>query len=454
MTAKIPTIAIVGRTNVGKSTLFNALAGRELAIVEDSPGVTRDRNYTLVRRFGSPFTLIDTGGLFGEEKTELIASVKAQTEAAIEEADLILVVFDGVAGPQPADEEVVQMLRRGQKPCLWVVNKCEREVTEGASAEFYSLGVDDLFLVSAAHRKGIKELGKVLLQRLGLSDEPTAPKDPNEPLRVAIIGKPNVGKSSLINKILGEDRLVASPIAGTTRDAVNIELTREGHRYVIVDTAGLRKKARVTDESLEHQANLHTLKALADCDVAIVVLDASTGITEQDAKIAGLVHERGRPMVLAVNKWDAVEKDHRTVKEYADAVYGVLKFARYAPIVFTSAATGRRLPNVLRKAKEISLIAQERIKTAELNKILENATHRKPPPVYRAQPIKVFFATQTDSVPPTIVLFVNYPDGINFSYQRYLKNEIRKHHAYEGSDVKLILRKRTEKESVRKGAGV
>jgi len=452
MAKKIPTVAIIGRTNVGKSTLFNALAGRALSIVEDSPGVTRDRHYTLVTRYGFSFTLIDTGGLAGEQETKLQESVRTQTIIAIEESDLIVAIFDGMSGLHPMDEEVVRTLRNAEKPVLWVVNKCESPHTEIEATELYALGVDSLIFVSAAHRKGIKELAEAIRIALGIpkpveaDEKEQDTRAPDEPLKVALIGKPNVGKSSLINKILGEERVVASEIPGTTRDSIDITLKREGSEFVIVDTAGLRKKARVDDATVERYSNLRTLRSLVECDVAVLVLDATLGApTEQDAKIAGLVHERGRPFVIVVNKWDAVEKDHLTVKSYEDAVYEAFKFARYAPIVFASAVTGQRCPNILRKAKEVFDTSRLRIQTADLNRILSNAFYRKPPPAYRSEPIKLFFATQVGVSPPKIVLFLNHPRKIAFSYERYLKNTLRKEYPFEGSDIKFQIRKRTEK---------
>jgi GTP-binding protein len=446
MSSKIPVIAIIGRTNVGKSTLFNAIAGRRLSIVDDSHGVTRDRNYAYLHRYELPFSLIDTGGLIGEEDSELQDAVRAQAEVAIQEADLVLAVFDGLYGPHPHDGDVVDLLRRSGKPVLWVINKCEKPMTEASSSEFYALGIDELTCVSAAHKLHVDKLvekTREVLEPLGFKK---GARDASTAVRVAVLGKPNAGKSTLINKILGEDRLVTSDIAGTTRDNIDISLTREGKDYVIVDTAGLRKKSAVESLTVERYSNLRALKALVACDVAVLVLDGTLGApSEQDAKIAGLIHERGRAMIIVVNKWDAVEKDHQTVKAYERAVYEQLKFARYAPILFTSALTGRRCPSVLETVQSVYDAGQQRIPTAELNKVLSEAFMRKPPPVYRGEPIKLFFATQTEIAPPTIVLFVNYPKEINFSYERYLRNALRKHYPYVGNDIRLVLRKRTDK---------
>lgn len=446
MGGNIPVVAIVGRTNVGKSTLFNAIAGRRVSIVDDSHGVTRDRNYSLVTRHGSPFTLIDTGGLIGEEESELQQAVRVQAEVAIREADLILAVLDGVYGPHPNDSDVVELLRLCGKPVLWVVNKCEKPSNELQSGEFYSLGLENLVCVSAAHKVGLDNLIAAIREKLDLDPEGAPPeRDGNRPIRVALLGKPNVGKSTLVNRILGEERVVTSDIAGTTRDNIDIRITRDGEDFLLVDTAGLRKKANVEAVSVERYSNLRALKALASSDVAILMIDGTEGPSEQDTKIAGLIHERGRGLVIVVNKWDAVEKDHRTVKAYERMVYERLKFVRYAPIIFASALTGRRCPSILQTVKKVRDQSLIRIQTSELNKIMEHAFKAKPPPVYRGEPIKLFFATQVEVAPPTFVLFVNHPDRLNYSYERYIRNSLRKHYPFEGSDIKLSFRKRTEK---------
>jgi GTP-binding protein len=448
---KIPTIAIVGRTNVGKSTLFNALVGHRASIVEDVAGVTRDRHYGYVSRFEFPFTLIDTGGMIGEEGSGLEDEVQEQARIAIEESDLAVVVFDGIAGPHAYDREIIKKLRRSGKKVLYVINKCEKPEVQVAANEFYRLGVPEASFVSAAHGVGIPELVDEIKEILDIDPEEINPHEKTKTgaIKLAIIGKPNVGKSSIINRILGEKRLITSDIAGTTRDSIDIMLTRDGQKYQIVDTAGLRKKNKVDDETIERYANLHALTSLASCDVAVVVMDASKGLpTEQDAKIAGLAQERGRGLIFVLNKWDLVEKDHRSVKAYTEGVYEVMKFARYAPILFVSAETGRRCPSILETAKEVYGNWTHRIQTSKLNKILSVAWDRKPPPVYRGQPIKLLFATQASSAPPEIVLFLNYPDKLNFSYQRYIKNTLRESFPFSGTDLKLTLRKRgEEKES-------
>ncbi len=446
--ANVPVIAIVGRTNVGKSSLFNSIVGKRVSIVEDEPGVTRDRNYAFVERFDFPFTLVDTGGLVGEEDNLLKEAVRAQTDSAIREADLIVAMFDGLHGLHPLDREVVQIIRRSEKPVVWVVNKCESPNTELNAAELYGLGIEEFVPVSAAHNRGIKELiGKV---RAAL-ELPTKKSDLSEtkisdpgPIKVAIVGKPNVGKSTFINRLVGEERLVTSEIAGTTRDSIMIPLKRDGQDYFVYDTAGLRKKGKV-DEGVERFSNLRALSVLADADVAILIIDATEGVNDQDEKIGGLIHERGRGFIIAVNKWDAVEKDHKSVKEYEAMIRSSLKYAAYAPIIFISALSGRRCPNVLEKAREIVEKGKLRAKTSELNKVLSKAVEKRPPASYRGEPIKLFFATQTSDAPPEFVLFFNFPARVNFSYERYLKNTIRDEFGFDGYDIKIRLRKRTEK---------
>jgi GTP-binding protein len=448
MARKIPAVAIVGRTNVGKSTLFNAIAGRRVAVVEDSPGVTRDRNYLVIGRHGFPFTLIDTGGLIGEEESGLTEAVRLQAEIAMKEADLILAVFDGIAGPQPHDADVVDTLRRAGKPIIAVVNKCEKPATAEFAAEFYALGLDDLVFVSAAHRIGIQQLIASIREQLVIRDDDLfEEREPlKEAIRVAILGKPNVGKSTFVNTLVGEARVVASPLPGTTRDNIDITVKREGHTFVVVDTAGLRKKNKVDSQSAERYGNLRSLKALVQCDVAVLMLDATAGLpTEQDARIAGLVHERGKALIIVVNKWDAIEKDHTTVKAYTDMVHEVFKFARYAPIIFTSALTGRRCPSVLDAVLEVHTAANTRIPTSDLNRLLDHAFTSKPPPVYRGHPVKLFFAVQVSVAPPTIVLFLNFPKRINYGYERYLRNQIREVYPFPGNDIKFQLKKRSEK---------
>lgn len=457
--SRLPTVAIVGRTNVGKSTLFNALLGRRAAIVNDEEGVTRDRNYILVERFDFPFTLIDTGGMAGEEDGAFYTSVRAQAEIAVEEADLVLTVFDGLAGPHAMDAEVVQFLRAAGKPCLWVVNKCEKHMARQTSAEFYALGIDEFIAISAAHHQGIRDLveqmrlalGDLAVPRPKAGEDDEAPEGRTEegtrPLRLAILGRPNAGKSTLINRLIGEERMVTSPEAGTTRDSIEIPLKRDGHEFLLYDTAGLRRKARVEPESLERYSNLRALNALADCQVAVLLLDATRGLPEeQDQKIADLIKERGRGLIIAVNKWDAIEKDQHSAKGYEEAVYKALEGVRHAPILFISGLSGKRCPQILDKAREIYLKGQKRVTTSELNAALEEVLRRKSPPGYRGGLVKIYYGTQTMVAPPEFVLFANYPKAIDASYQRYLKSSLREYFDFEGWELRLRLRPRGKKE--------
>jgi GTP-binding protein len=445
---KVPVVAILGRTNVGKSTLFNAIVGKRLSIVEDSPGVTRDRRYILVEKHDVPFTLVDTGGVIGDEDQELEGLIRHQAEVALHESDLIIAVFDGLEGVSPLDREVVELLRLSGKPVLWVVNKCEKEATQNSSADFFELGCDSVITISAAHKIGMRELMETLsktLKELGASSATLPEVDVSGVIKVAFVGKPNVGKSTILNKLLGEERFVVSEVAGTTRDSVDINLIRDGVEYRVVDTAGLRKKANVDEATVERFSNLRTLRALAQCDVAVLVLDASEGApSDQDAKIAALVHERGKGLVIVVNKWDTIEKDHRTVTEFTHAVYGSLKFAQYAPIVFVSAISGRRCPSILKTVKEVYDATLQRIQTSDLNKTLLRAFNKKSPPVYRGAPLKFYFSTQVSVAPPRIILFVNHPEKVHFTYQRYLKNFIREVYPFPGIDIKLEFKKKRE----------
>ncbi|NMC63014.1 MAG: ribosome biogenesis GTPase Der [SAR324 cluster bacterium] len=451
MTRKLPTIAIVGRTNVGKSTLFNALAGKRLSIVEDEPGVTRDRAYTLVERFDFPFTLIDTGGIIGEEDSPFTDIVRAQAELAIDEADLVLVLFDGLVGLHPKDDEVVDLLRRSKKPVVWCVNKCEKQLTINASAEFYALGIEDFICISASKGIGILELVKKMnrLLRPILDTKEDCPPEGDQkenPIKIAVVGRPNVGKSTFVNQLLGKERLVTSPVAGTTRDSIDVHFQYEGKDYVIVDTAGLRRKAKVEDATIERYANLRALKALSDCDVAILVLDAQDGVpSDHDKKIANLAHERGRALVIAMNKWDLIEKDHKTAKEFEDNVKNAFKYTAYAPIIFVSAKTGKRCSSVLKKASTVFRLANERIPTPQVTRIFQEAFRRTPPPVVKGSAPKLYYATQAGVAPPTFVLFVSKPRRIPDSYVRYLRSFLRDEFPFEGSDVKIMLRKKPSK---------
>lgn len=448
MSRKVSTVAIVGRTNVGKTTLFNAIIGKRVGIVEDYPGVTRDRHAVIVSRFERPFILVDTGGLVGEEDSSLHDEVRAQAEVAIEEADLILAVFDGISGPHPLDRDVVDLLRRSEKPILWVVNKCEKDSTSHESSEFYSLGIESLFKVSAVNKRGIQPLVEAILEALPNSPLPTE-ESSDVGIRVAIVGRPNVGKSTFINKLIGEKRLVTAPEAGTTRDSIDVSVSQEGDRFILVDTAGLRKKPKVDDGSVERFSNLRTLQTVAECDVAVVMVDASRGApSDQDKKIASLVHERGKGLIIAINKWDLVEKNHKSAVQYKKQTREAFRFCPYAPILFLSARTGRRCQAVLEKASEVYKEARKKIPTSRLNRVFNKAFENNPPPVSRGMSVRLFFSTQIAESPPTFVLFVNNPRAISDPYERYLKRALREEFPFEGTDVRLIMRRKSNKGDV------
>jgi GTP-binding protein len=481
--SKLPTVCIVGRTNVGKSTLFNALAGKRKAVVKDQPGVTRDRCYEVVTRFDFPFTLIDTGALVGEENIALHQSVREQSELAIKQSDVVIVVFDGLHGLHPLDAEVVDLIRQIEKPTIFVANKCEKPSAALTATELYGLGIEEIITISAAHRRGIRDLIAKLAEiirpvELNLEnakdgesaiDQDASDLDSDQaelvqgeqgteeravtngqetdvrgPINLAIIGKPNVGKSTFVNALLGEERMITSPIAGTTRDSIKSSLVRNGRTFEVVDTAGLRKKAGVQENTVERFSNIRTLRSLAQSDVAVFLLDAAEGIpTEQDAKIVGLAHEKGKSLVIVVNKWDLIEKDPRVAESYRRAIRSVFKFAAYAPVVFVSAKTGLRCLSVLDAVEVVNAAASKRLSTAEVNKLFSDAFAQKPPPVYRGQPIKLLYATQVATRPPTFAVFVNHPDRLRFNYERYLKNVVRKAVEFPGNDVRILFRRRS-----------
>ncbi len=436
-------VAIVGRPNVGKSTLFNALAGERISIVEETPGVTRDRIYANVSWLDRDFTLIDTGGIEPESKDILLSQMREQAQAAIDTADVILFMTDAKQGVTDDDEKIANLLRRSRKPVILVVNKVDHfEKYMPDVYEFYSLGMGDPVPISAASRLG---LGDMLDQVIACFPDRTEEEEEDTRPRVAIVGKPNVGKSSIINKLLGQQRLIVSESPGTTRDAVDTDVIYEGREYVFIDTAGLRRKSRIKEE-LERYSIIRAVSAIERADVVLLVIDAVEGITEQDAKIAGIAHDRGKGSVIVVNKWDAVEeKTDKSTREYEQQIREVLSFMSYAEIVFVSALTGQRLPKIFDKIDTVIQNQNLRIPTGILNEILADAVAMQQPPTDKGRPLKLYYITQVGVKPPTFVIFVNDKSMMHFSYTRYIENQIRKSFGFKGTPLKFIIRERKEK---------
>ncbi len=438
-----PIVAIVGRPNVGKSTLFNALAGSRISIIQDTPGVTRDRIYADVEWLDRSFTMIDTGGIEPDTNDIILSQMREQAQIAIDTADVILFMTDLKQGLVDADAKVADMLRRSHKPVLLVVNKVDSFVRDEAAVyEFYNLGIGDPYPVSAANRTGIGDLLDEVLKRL---PEKNASEEEDTRPKVAIVGKPNVGKSSIINRLLGEDRLIVSDIAGTTRDAVDTVVKYDGKEYVFIDTAGIRRKNRIK-EDLEHYMIVRAVGAVERADVVVVVIDATEGVTEQDAKIAGIAHERGKGIIIAVNKWDAVEKDTHTVKKFSDKIRQTLSFMAYADILFISAKSGQRLTKLYSMVDEVIESANRRVGTGVLNEILSEAVALQQPPMDKGKRLKCYYMTQVGVAPPTFVLFVNDKKLMHFSYERYIENQIRTAFGFKGTAIRIITRERAKKE--------
>ena len=436
-----PIVAVVGRPNVGKSTLFNVLAGEQISIVKDTPGVTRDRIYADVTWLDYNFTLIDTGGIEPESSDVLLKFMREQAEIAIETADVILFLVDVRQGLVDADYKVADMLRRSHKPIVLVVNKVDSfEKYMPDVYEFYNLGLGDPQPISASSMLG---LGDMLDEVVRYFDESSKEEVEDERPRIAIIGKPNAGKSSIINKLLGEERVIVSDIAGTTRDAIDTEVIRNGQSYVFIDTAGLRRKSKIK-EDLERYSIIRTVSAVERCNVAVLVIDAMEGVTEQDAKIAGIAHERGKGLIIAVNKWDLVEKNDKTIYRYTEDIRDVLSFAPYAEIIFISAQTGQRLPKLFQTIDAVIENHSLRIATGVLNEIVSEAVAMQQPPSDKGKRLKIYYVTQVSVKPPTFVIFVNDKELMHFSYTRYLENRIRDTFGFRGTPLKFIIRERKE----------
>ena len=439
-----PIIAIVGRPNVGKSTFFNRLVGQRKAIVEDEPGITRDRNYAEACYEDRPFILIDTGGFEPTSKDRIQQQIREQVEVAIEEADLILFLMDGKEGLNPTDEEVAGYLRKVTKPTFYVVNKIDGEKREGAIPDFYRLGVSPIYSVSAEHGRGVGELMDEVIKALPLHS--AEPEKIEEGVRVAIVGRPNVGKSSLLNKLIGRPRAIVDSIPGTTRDTLDTPLFREGRRYVFIDTAGIRRKSKVT-ERVEKYSAIKALKSLERCDVALVLIDGFEGLTEQDARIAEFAEESGRAFILVVNKWDLVHKDTSTMEDYKERIKREMKTLDYVPILFISALTGQRASRIFQTIEEVTAEHRKRITTGELNHWLREAVQGYPPPAFRSRPVKLLFISQVSTAPPTFVLFANDPLGLGESYQRSLIRRLREKYGFTGTPLRLFLRKRKKEKT-------
>ena len=434
-----PIVAIVGRPNVGKSTLFNALAGENISIVKDTPGVTRDRIYADITWLNHSFTLIDTGGIEPDSSDVILSQMREQAQIAIDTADVIVFLTDVRQGLVDADSKVADMLRRSRKPVVLVVNKVDSfQKFMGDVYEFYNLGIGDPVAVSAASRLG---LGDMLDEVVKYFPEDGSAEEDDERPRVAIVGKPNVGKSSIINKLIGENRVIVSDIAGTTRDAIDTEVRRNGRDYVFIDTAGLRRKNKIK-EDLERYSIIRTVTAVERADVVILVIDATQGVTEQDAKIAGIAHERGKGIIIAVNKWDAVEKNDKTVYEYTNRIRTVLAYMPYAEITFISAVTGQRLPKLFDLIDMVIQNQNLRVATGVLNEIMTEAVALQQPPSDKGKRLKLFYITQVAVKPPTFVIFVNDKELMHFSYTRYLENKIREAFGFRGTALKFLIRER------------
>jgi GTP-binding protein len=437
---RLPVVAIVGRPNVGKSTLFNRVAGERIAIVEDKPGVTRDRIYSRGDWSGYAFHLIDTGGLEFGQQDEVIQHIRHQVDLAIDEADVIVFAVDGREGITTTDEEVARLLHRARKPVVLAVNKLDHVKHYEEMYEFYRLGFEAVYPISSLHGTGT---GDLLDQVVSHFPPVTDEEVDEDTIRVSIIGRPNVGKSSLVNRILGEERVIVSPVAGTTRDAIDTPLKRDGQDFVLIDTAGMRKRGKIY-ESTEKYSVIRALRAIERSDVAVVVLDGVEGVTEQDKRVAGIAHEAGRAVLFVVNKWDAVEKDERTMNHFRRDVLDQFAFMDYAPVLFLSAKTGQRVHQLLPAVREAAEQHAMRISTSVLNQVLQDATLSTPPPSVKGRRARLQYGTQVAVKPPAFALFVNDPELFHFSYIRYLENQLREAFGFQGTPIRILLRKKNK----------
>ena len=438
-----PVVAIVGRPNVGKSTLFNALAGEKISIVKDTPGVTRDRIYADVTWLDKTFTMIDTGGIEPDSSDIILSQMREQAQIAIDTADVIIFITDVHQGLVDSDAKVADMLRRSNKPVVLVVNKVDSfDKFMMDTYEFYNLGIGEPVPISASGKLGI---GDMLEKVVSHFEEGAGQAEEEEIPKIAVVGKPNVGKSSLINKVLGESRVIVSDIAGTTRDAIDTKVEWNGNEYVFIDTAGLRRKNKIKEE-LERYSIIRTVTAVERADVVVMMIDATEGVTEQDAKIAGIAHERGKGVIIAVNKWDAIEKNDKTIYKFTNKVREILSYMPYAEILFISAKTGQRVPKLFETIDMVLENQTLRIQTGVLNEIMTEAVAMQQPPSDKGKRLKLFYMTQVSVKPPTFVIFVNDKELMHFSYTRYLENKIREAFGFKGTSLKFLIRERKDKE--------
>ena len=438
-----PTVAIIGKPNVGKSTFFNYIVGSRISIVEDTPGVTRDRIYAETNWRGRNFTVVDTAGIEPESEDIIISQMREQAQIAIDIADVIIFLTDVKQGVTAADEEIAIMLKKSKKPVVLVCNKADNmSKDKNEIYEFYNLGLGEPYPVSAAHALGIGDVLDAIYEKFPDKD---SDEDEDDRIKVAVIGKPNVGKSSLINKILGENRTIVSSIAGTTRDAIDTEYENEYGKYVLIDTAGIRRKSKVT-ESIEKFSIMRTLLAIERADVCLMMIDALEGVTEQDAKIAGEAHEAGKGIIIVVNKWDEYEKETGTLEKYKKEVYNKLSYLSYAPIIFISAKTGQRVDKLFTMINNVAEQNAMRISTSILNQVINEAIAIVQPPTDKGKRLKILYGTQASTKPPTFVIFVNNKELFHFSYERYLVNQIRKEFGLEGTPIRIIVREKIDKE--------
>ena len=438
-----PIVAIVGRPNVGKSTLFNSIGKKRVSIVDDMPGVTRDRIYLDAEWLNHTFTMVDTGGIEFDESDHILRSMRGQAQIAIEEADVILFLVDGRAGLTTADEEIAKMLRKAHKPVILGVNKIDSPQRQMDIYEFYQLGLGEPIPLSASNAMNLGDLLDAIVAAFPENEEEE--KDEDE-IAIAVIGRPNVGKSSLVNKLLGEERVIVSDVAGTTRDAIDTHFVRDGQKYLLIDTAGMRRRGKI-NEPVERYSVMRSLRAIDRADVVLMMINAAEGITEQDKKIAGYAHESGKGSVIVVNKWDIYpDKDDKSTLKFTDELREQLGFLQYAPVLYASALTGQRVGRVTELVKYVAEQQTMRVKTSILNELIRDAMSVNPPPMHRGRQLKILFMTQVDVHPPKFIVFVNDPELMHFSYLRFLENRLREKFGFEGTPIKLIVRARKEEE--------